>query len=357
MSFTVFYSWQSDLPNKTNRTYIEKAASNVLPDFAGSVLEEAPRLEKDTRGVPGTPRVTEAIFEKIDECGIFLADVSLVATTDDGAKKSPNPNVLLELGYAAKSIGWDRILLVMNTHFGNPDNLPFDLKERRFPICYDKDPDDETGQSNRKQLASNLGSAVLAIIQGGLKPYLKYNYKFFERSGNPYSPMLENLSSDEGKHFLKSLEVAKSKVEREWVRKRPQHEWDRFRRINDYAFRVFREMRFIQEKWFRVYDRYFQGLRTMPEAPSYRSDGQVQIEYGPTDQSEHWHDIGYSDKFAPVQLECHQYRGPRGDGFTVYARVRIRDTICQIIMHIGGETERSKEDFVWKEFPLLDPTI
>jgi hypothetical protein len=72
MSFTVFYSWQADLPNRTNRGFIDKAASRALKNFEGSVLEEAPRLDQDTEGVPGTPRIIETIFQEIEECGVFL---------------------------------------------------------------------------------------------------------------------------------------------------------------------------------------------------------------------------------------------------------------------------------------------
>jgi len=53
-----------------------------------------------------------------------------------GARGCPNPNVLIELGYAAKALGWDRLILVLNTAYGPPDELPFDLKHRRFPLTY-----------------------------------------------------------------------------------------------------------------------------------------------------------------------------------------------------------------------------
>jgi hypothetical protein len=39
--------------------------------------------------------------------------------------------VLIELGYAIKSLGWSRIILVMNTAVGGPELLPFDLKTKR----------------------------------------------------------------------------------------------------------------------------------------------------------------------------------------------------------------------------------
>lgn len=51
-----FYSWQSDLPNKTNRTLIqealERALGAVAADSAGAVV---PAIDRDTAGVPGSP--------------------------------------------------------------------------------------------------------------------------------------------------------------------------------------------------------------------------------------------------------------------------------------------------------------
>ena len=37
---------------------------------------------------------------------------------------------MLELGYAVKTIGWENVILVMNTTFGGPESLPFDLRKR-----------------------------------------------------------------------------------------------------------------------------------------------------------------------------------------------------------------------------------
>ena len=40
-------------------------------------------------------------------------------------RPAPNPNVLLELGYAAASIGSNRVILVQNTAFGDISTLSF----------------------------------------------------------------------------------------------------------------------------------------------------------------------------------------------------------------------------------------
>lgn len=53
----------------------------------------------------------------------------------DGNKKvkyMPNPNVMLELGYATHVVGWDRVICVLNSDYGAPENMPFDIANRRL---------------------------------------------------------------------------------------------------------------------------------------------------------------------------------------------------------------------------------
>ena len=102
MNNTIFYSWQSDLPNASNRGFIE------------SCLKKA--------------------CKKISKAKIFVADISIINSDYDG-RKCPNPNVLLELGYASRFFGWGKIFCFYNLDYGSFDDLPFDLKQRR-PITY-----------------------------------------------------------------------------------------------------------------------------------------------------------------------------------------------------------------------------
>lgn len=168
MASTIFYAWQSDLPGNTNRNFIERAIKDAIDDIhAGDTLESAPRFEfdKDTQGVPGSPAITDTIFDKIDKCGAFVADVTPVVAlkTDEGTKLIPNPNVLIELGYAVKSAGWERIIMVMNTAFGSPADLPFDLRQRRWPITYQLAEDAGEKATERLALTSKLTQAIRAV--------------------------------------------------------------------------------------------------------------------------------------------------------------------------------------------------
>lgn len=141
-TYTVFYSWQSDHDKDCHHYLIRDAAKAALKKLGrDESFIESPRLDHDTQNLPGTPAIADAIYHKIDQCSVFIADITFVgqkwADKDNNDALVSNPNVLTELGYAASRIGWERIILVMNTHYGPPERLPFDLQQhRRFPIVY-----------------------------------------------------------------------------------------------------------------------------------------------------------------------------------------------------------------------------
>lgn len=169
MEFTVFYAWQSDTDAKINRSLIEKALGQALKRIDHDIsIQASPRLDKDTAQVPGIPNIADIIFDKIRGCGIFVADLTFVGSTFDTGELLSNPNVLLELGIALGTVGWQRIILVMNTAFGEPDCLPFDLQHRRWPINYAvKDGQNASKGEIRKRLSADIESAIRLIIQTG----------------------------------------------------------------------------------------------------------------------------------------------------------------------------------------------
>lgn len=136
MNYTVFYSWQSDLDNRLNRSFIqdavEKAASSISKDenFALDAV-----VDRDTYGIPGSPSIVDSITGKIAKSDVFVCDISIINAASEG-RSTPNPNVLYELGFASAILGWDRIIMIQNTAFGGPDKLPFDLRGRRILQYY-----------------------------------------------------------------------------------------------------------------------------------------------------------------------------------------------------------------------------
>jgi hypothetical protein len=177
MGFSVFYSWQADAPDRCNRKFIRDA----LEAAVGEITQEAsvidsPRVESGMEGVAGTPEVASMMFKKIDACDLFLADVTMVGRIDPiqpekETKLIPNANVSTEMGYAAARLGWERVICVMNEHYGSRFELPFDVRNRRFPIDYTLNPETMEDQAKSKKdltkwIKKAIETAVLAEHEG-----------------------------------------------------------------------------------------------------------------------------------------------------------------------------------------------
>lgn len=161
--FKVFYSWQSDLPNPTNRTFIGDALKKACEEVSKNPdVLFSPRVDQDTQGVTGSPPIPATIMQKIDECQAFVADVSLCFNGPKG-KLAPNPNVAYELGYAVAKLGWERIILVMNIEHGGIDSLPFDLEKRRVTGPYRASTGEQNRSDERKSLIGKLAGSIEAI--------------------------------------------------------------------------------------------------------------------------------------------------------------------------------------------------
>jgi hypothetical protein len=194
---TVFYSWQSDLDPALTRNFIEDALTKAIKSLnrADRVYAESV-IDRDTSGVAGTPGIAETIFQKIDECDVFVCDVSIVNNSSEDqsnrnifvqlvravaqvilestfryrrvTRSSPNPNVLIELGYAASRIGWERVILVQNTAFGDMGALPFDLRSRRI-VPFDLSAK-ESRQDERPKLRDQLEAVLRRALGDMLAP-------------------------------------------------------------------------------------------------------------------------------------------------------------------------------------------
>jgi hypothetical protein len=190
----VFYSWQSDLPNATNRGFIGRAleaAAKALKNDDSIQVE--PVIDRDTAGVPGSPNIAETVFRKIDQANVFVGDISIInrdmrdqATNE---RLTPNPNVLLELGYALKALGDKQVILVLNDAYGGLELLPFDLRMRRV-ICYHMEEGNSNRASERKDLEKVLMEALRASLSNADSSLLEI--------GNHSRPVLHPLNKLEG---------------------------------------------------------------------------------------------------------------------------------------------------------------
>ena len=105
MCFTLFWSWQSDTRANCNRTLIRRAIDAAVSNVAqNDPLICDYEVHEGVVNESGTPMITDVILSRIRECNVFVGDLTLVGQIGEN-KLTPNPNVLLEMGYAASQIG------------------------------------------------------------------------------------------------------------------------------------------------------------------------------------------------------------------------------------------------------------
>ncbi len=160
----VFYSWQSDTPGAANRSLILAALEAAVKEIADDPsIEIVPVVDRDTLDVSGSPDIRTTILNKIEQASVMVADVTII-NQGAGFRPTPNPDVLIEVGYALKATDVSRIVLVMNTAFGGPEHLPFDLRQHRV-LTYQSDPAIQERAEARRGLTSALRGAVQAVLQ------------------------------------------------------------------------------------------------------------------------------------------------------------------------------------------------
>jgi hypothetical protein len=156
----IFYSWQSDRPNKTNRTLIEEALNRAVRSINASGQHPQPIIvDRDTQEVPGAPHIAETILRKIDGAALVVADVTPVTSQP---YPIPNPNVMFETGYALARLGPGRVITVLNDSYGAVETLPFDLGYRRA-LIYTLAETHEPSEA-RRRLERIFGEAINAAL-------------------------------------------------------------------------------------------------------------------------------------------------------------------------------------------------
>ncbi len=166
--FTIFYSWQSDAPPEINQNFIAKALRAAVEEIrTENALPDLPIVDLGLERVPGSPEIATIMFRKIGRSAIFVGDVTLVGEIKGNpAKKIPNANVSVEMGYAAAYMGWERIICVMNetVEYGKAEDQPVDTRNRRFPINYTLAPSKDWEAKVLKGLTKDLRHALQAVF-------------------------------------------------------------------------------------------------------------------------------------------------------------------------------------------------
>lgn len=164
-NFTIFYSWQSDKKKSSNfiSSSLEKAIKEVNKNKSTSINEPI-KFDRDTRNESGSPAIAQTIFNKIEESDIFVCDVSLINNSlinrIANNRLTPNPNVMVELGYAINLLGWERIICVNNSNLGDNESLPFDIRGHRISTFNGCD------SNEKKKMISIFKSAIISVLEG-----------------------------------------------------------------------------------------------------------------------------------------------------------------------------------------------
>lgn len=171
----VFWSWQADTPGNIGRFFVRDALAEAIKALKTDeeIIEplerearDAMHLDSDRQGVSGSPDLAATIFEKIEHAAVFVADVTLIGETPAG-KRLINSNVAIEYGHAHHALTDRSILMIQNTHYGDREGLPFDLRHKAGPIQYSLAPD-----ATKPQIAAEMAK-LKPVLVAALKPYLK----------------------------------------------------------------------------------------------------------------------------------------------------------------------------------------
>jgi hypothetical protein len=76
----------------------------------------------------------------------------------------PNPNVMGELGYVAKCVGWENVIPVFNLAYGQREQLPFDIRHRHI-VSYQLAPNDDW-EKVLAGLVADLTGWIRASLKG-----------------------------------------------------------------------------------------------------------------------------------------------------------------------------------------------
>lgn len=163
---TIFYSWQSDIDGKLNNNFIKTCIEKAIKKINKEVDFQC-SLDKDTKNEQGSPDIVDTILSKIRASDIFIGDITIVNShtwiqRKFNKRKTPNPNVLVELGYAVKTLGWKRVICINNLALSNLRDLPFDIRNNRISVYNLVDLKKKKDAEN--ELVSTLVIAIKSIL-------------------------------------------------------------------------------------------------------------------------------------------------------------------------------------------------
>lgn len=184
----IFFSWQSDLDTKTHRNFIEKCVKKSIKSLnKENELHIFLEYDRDTLGLLGSPDISSSIFDKIKKCTLFIADISNI--TSSANRSIPNPNVLIELGYAINILGWEKIICFFDINTGSIEHLPFDIRQKRI-LAFNPLKENED-----KKIVSILNENIISLYSQGklANPLVDYMKGKIDKCFLDISKKLSNL--------------------------------------------------------------------------------------------------------------------------------------------------------------------
>ncbi|MDC7997027.1 hypothetical protein [Gilvibacter sediminis] len=192
MGYRVFYSYQSDIDAKLNHKFIRDA----IVDAISRVTEYKIDLVEGFYEIGGNPPLAETMLKQSRSSDIFIGDITYTSSKiwqskginffqdskvylieinkPVNLKPAPNPNVLLETGYSWALKDFDRTVLVMNTAFGDPSELPVDMSGLRWPITYNLSNERALKSAKFKKEFNSLSKALEGAIRFAIKASIAY---------------------------------------------------------------------------------------------------------------------------------------------------------------------------------------
>ena len=167
----IFYSWQSDSPSYSNQNLIKDALDKAIKSLnkGSEEIKVEMCIDTATDSLSGSPDIAASIFNKISNSHILVCDTTIINPssrietitnffTQKSKRLTLNPNVLIELGFAASSLGWDKIICVVNTSQGQVEELPFDIRGRRM-CTYNY-----VGQTGKPEIKKQLAETLKHVL-------------------------------------------------------------------------------------------------------------------------------------------------------------------------------------------------
>lgn len=164
--FCIFFCWQDHLEKKLHRFLIRDALNAAIAHVQSELPDSACviRLDSDTMDRSGSVNIADTILEKIATATVVVGDVTPVSIESPHDRcYYPNPNVMVEIGFASRCVGWSQVVLVLNSAACDPVDLPFDVRGRRISVYRCANEADR--KSAHGQLKIIFQDAIIAVVQ------------------------------------------------------------------------------------------------------------------------------------------------------------------------------------------------